>query len=162
MSNNYIIRNTEKFLRNGFKHTSNYDIPLIKRQEIELADIKLMACSNTKSNESEAYKKCGVHFYVDDFRFNNVFENPEKSLSKYSQYRFLLSPDFSLYAEMPIWLQQENVAKNRWCGAFWQSKGLTVIPTISWSTSRSFAFCFDGVQQNSVVSVGMIGCKGNK
>jgi hypothetical protein len=37
-----------------------------------------------------------------------------------------------------------------------------VIPTISWSTPRSFEFCFDGVESNATVAVGMIGCKGNK
>ncbi len=25
---------------------------------------------------------------------------------------------------------------NEWCGAYWQSKGLTVVPTISWSTPK--------------------------
>ena len=39
---------------------------------------------------------------------------------------------------------------------------MTVIPTISWSTARSFDFCFDGVEPHSIVAVGMIGCKGNK
>ena len=48
-----------------------------------------------------------------------------------------------------------------WCGAYWQSKGLTVIPTISWSTPSSYDFCFDGVEENSIVAVGMIGCKQN-
>ena len=63
---------------------------------------------------------------------------------------------------MDMWRQLESVAKNRWCGAYWQSKGLTVIPTISWSTPRSFDFCFDGVEKNATVAIGMIGCKGNK
>ena len=31
--------------------------------------------------------------------------------------------------------------KNRWGGAYWQSSGLTVIPTISWGDERSFEFC---------------------
>lgn len=36
---------------------------------------------------------------------------------------------------------------------------MTVIPTISWSTPRSFEFCFDGVEPDGTVAVGMIGCK---
>ena len=47
----------------------------------------------------------------------------------------------------------------RWVGAFWQSKGLTVIPTISWSDTRSYGFCFDGIEKSSIVAVGMVGCK---
>lgn len=63
---------------------------------------------------------------------------------------------------MDLWRQLESVAKNRWVGAYWQSKGKIVIPTISWSDVRSFDFCFDGVEQGSVVAVGMVGCKQSK
>lgn len=63
---------------------------------------------------------------------------------------------------MDLWRQLESVAKNRWVGAFWQSKGLTVIPTVSWGLSQSFEFCFDGVEQNAIVAIGMIGCKHDK
>ena len=80
-------------------------------------------------------------------------------MPKYSQYAFLCSPDFSTYINMPSWLQIANVAKNRWCGAYWQSKGLKVISTISWGNSASFEFCFEGVEENSIVAIGMIGCK---
>ena len=63
---------------------------------------------------------------------------------------------------MPLWRQIENVAKNRWCGAYWQSQGLTVYPTVSWGLAPAYDFCFDGIEQNAVVAVGMIGCKRNK
>lgn len=37
-----------------------------------------------------------------------------------------------------------------------------IIPTISWSTPRSYEFCFDAVEQNATIAIGMIGCKRNK
>ena len=40
--------------------------------------------------------------------------------------------------------------------------GLTVIPTVSWSTPRSFEFCFDGIEKGSIVAVGTLGCKKSK
>jgi hypothetical protein len=119
----------------------------------------LVACSDTKANDTESNTKKGVHFFVDDYRFSGIYDHPERTLERYSQYEFLLTPDFSTYADMDLWRQLESVAKNRWVGAYWQSKGLCVIPTISWSDARSFEFCFDGVQQGSTVAVGMIGCK---
>lgn len=162
MLQSYHIRNNEKFLRNRYKTSGIWEIPHIRHQKIDLNNIKLLACSHTKPHEDETHRQYGVHFYVDDPKFSGIYNNPEKSLAKYTQYRFLLTPDFSLYTEMPIWLQLANVAKNRWCGAYWQSKGLTVIPTISWSNAQSYPFCFDGVENNAVISVGMIGCKSNK
>lgn len=122
----------------------------------------LVACSDTRANDNEENKKKGVHFFVDDYRFLGIYNNPARSLQKYSQYAFLLTPDFSTYADMELWRQLESVAKNRWVGAYWQNKGMTVIPTISWGLSQSYEFCFDGVEKNSVVAIGMVGCKQNK
>ena len=74
----------------------------------------------------------------------------------------MLTPDFSTYAEMNLLRQKESIAHSRWVGAYCQSKGLTVIPTVSWSTPRSFEFCFDGIEEGSVVVVGTLGCKKSK
>ena len=156
------MREDSLFTRNSFEATGKWEYPMIRKQEISLDDVRLVACSDTRANDREENKACGVHFFVDDWRFEGIYRNPEKTLSRYSQYAFLLTPDFSLYADMPLWKQIENVGKNRWVGAYWQNEGLWVVPTIAWSTARSFDFCFDAVEKHSTVAVGMIGCKGNK
>ena len=150
------------FTRNAFKSHGKLEIPLIKKQPLDLSNVSLIACSDTRIKDNSINKQSGVHFFVDDYRFNGIYNNPMKSLAKYAQYRFLLTPDFSTYAEMPVWRQIESVARNRWCGAFWQHNGLLVIPTISWSTPRSYSFCFDGVEEGAIVAIGMIGCKHEK
>ena len=156
------MRDNPLFMRNSFETVGKWGIPLVKKQNIDLSDIWLVACSDTRAHDSEENKRRGIHFFVDDFRFEGIYNNPERTLGKYSQYAFLLTPDFSLYADMPLWKQIENVAQNRWIGTYWQSKGLNVIPAVAWSTPRSFEFCFDGIEHNGVVAVGMIGCKKNK
>ena len=156
------MRNDPLFMRNSFVADGKWGLPLVKKQEIDTSDIKLIACSDTKANEREENKKFGVHFFVDDYRFNGIYDHPKRTLEKYSQYKFLLTPDFSTYSDMNPWRQLESVAKNRWVGAYWQSKGLTVVPTISWGLSQSYEFCFDGVERNGIVAVGMIGCKQSK
>lgn len=155
------MRNNSLFMRNEFETQGAWDIPLIKRQYVNLKNIKLIACADTKKNDTTMQKRCGVHFFVDDYRFKGIYDNPNRTLKKYAQYAFLLTPDYSLYAEMPLWLQISNVAKNRWVGAYWQSKGLIVLPTVSWGTTSSFKFCFDGLEKNSIVAISMIGSKKN-
>lgn len=153
------IRMTPLFLRNEFTGCSKWGIPLVKKQWIDLNNISLIACSDTRLNDSAGNRRKGVHFFVDDYRFNGVYRNPGKSLIKFSQYAFLLTLDFSTYADMQPWRQLESVAHNRWCGAYWQANGLIVIPTISWSTPGSYEYCFDGVEQNAIVAISTIGCK---
>lgn len=138
-----------------------WNIPALCKESLPQGTIQLIACSDTRSSDT-LNKEKGVHFFVDDYRFESIYRFPEKSFPKFSQYRFLLTPDYSLYADMPMWRQIESVGKNRWCGAWWQARGMTVIPTVSWSNYLSYDFCFDGIEGGSCVAVGMIGCKGNR
>ncbi len=156
------MREDPFFMRNSFTQDGKWGIPLVRSQEIDLSNIKLIACSDTKTNDNLFNMEKGVHFFVDVWRFEGIYNNPEKSLKRYSQYKFLLTPDFSTYAEMAPWRQMESVAKNRWVGAYWQSKGLIVVPTMSWGLTQSFDFCFDGAEKGGVVAIGMIGCKKNR
>ena len=64
--------------------------------------------------------------------------------------------------EMDKWRKIENVAKNRWVGAFWQEHGLIVIPTISWGKPSTFDYCFDGDEEGSIVAISTLGCKNAK
>lgn len=156
------MRDDSLFMRNNFATTGKWGLPVVKRQDLPFDEINLIACSDTRAHDNKENKKSGVHFFVDDYRFNGIYDHPERSLEKYSQYAFLLTPDFSTYSDMNLWRQLESVAKNRWVGAYWQRKDLIVIPTISWSDARSFEFCFDGIEKGSIVAIGMIGCKRNR
>jgi hypothetical protein len=98
-----------------------------------------------------------VHFFLDDERFEPVWKTPEKGFSYVRGVGAALTPDFSLYPEMPLALQLFNVYRNRWCGAFWQSRGIRVIPTVGWSDARSYPFCFLGVDSGSTVAVSTVG-----
>lgn len=151
-------RTNGNFLRNQYAGVGRFELPLVRKQVIDLSCIQLIACTNTRANERE-FASYGVHFFVDDYKFNKLYEAPEKSYPIYSQYRFCLTPDYSVYGEMPIWRQIQSVAHGRWCGAWWQGKGMTVIPTISWAQYSSYDFCFDGVEQGSIVAISTYACR---
>lgn len=153
------LRTDKLFLRNEFPSDNKWGFAFIKKQNPDLEHVELLACSDAKANEDSTNKKKAVHFFVDDIRFRDIYEHPARTLEKFKQYAFVLTPDFSLYADMPIWLQINNVGKNRYVGAYWQKNGLVVVPTVSWGLKQSYDFCFEGVERGSVVAVGMIGCK---
>lgn len=152
------FRNSKLFLRNEFEKEDRWGFPLIKKQNIDLTDVELIACSDISNHDTENLHK-GIHHFVDDNRFENLYAHPQNSIAKYSKYRFVLTPDFSLYSEMDPWRQIESVGKARWVGANWQKMGLLVIPTVSWAQASSFRFCFDGIEKKCAVAIGMIGCK---
>jgi hypothetical protein len=98
-----------------------------------------------------------VHFFLDDYRFETVWSRPHKALEYLGKFQTLLTPDFSLYVDMPHALQLWNVYRSRWCGAYWASCGFSVIPTVSWAGRESFAFCFAGIARHSLVAVSTVG-----
>lgn len=104
-------------------------------------------------------KKCGIHFFVDDYQFERVWSAPEKYVEVLSKYDCILSPDFSLYMDMDMPTKIWNVYRSRFIGAYYQGKGIKVIPTISWAEKDTFKFCFKGIPQGSIVAVSTIGVK---
>lgn len=107
-------------------------------------------------------KNCGIHFYIDDYQFERIWNYPEKYIDVLWEYDCILSPDFSLYLDMPMPMKIWNIYRSRQIGAYYQSQGIRVIPTISWAEKETFEFCFQGIPKGSIVSVSTIGVKEKK
>lgn len=112
--------------------------------------------------KSSAAKAAGIHFFIDDYQFERVWSYPEKYVDVLKQYDCILTPDFSLYIDMPMPMKIWNVYRSRQIGAFYQAKGIKVIPTISWAEPETYCFCFEGVPEGSIVAVSTVGIKKNK
>jgi hypothetical protein len=156
------VRQDPLFLRNCFSCDNVWKIPTIRRNtNLSLTQIGTIAFDKTKPKDTRGLDKI-VHFFIDDCKFQATYDLPRNCLRKISQYKHILTPDFSLYEDMPLALQLYNTFRNRWCGAFWQDLGLSVFPTISWSNENSYDFCFTGVPVHSIVAVSTNGCKATK
>lgn len=112
--------------------------------------------------KSSTKKDTTIHFYVDDYQFERLWNAPEKYVDILAQYEAILSPDFSLYMDMPMPMKIWNIYRSRQIGAYYQSRGIKVIPTISWAEHETFEFAFQGIPKKSIVSISTIGVKENK
>jgi len=99
----------------------------------------------------------GVHFFLHDYQFERVWNYPDRYLPILDRFKFVLSPDFSPYSNMPRALKIYNVYRNRWCGRFWQDNGITVIPTVTWSDADSLQYCLDGIPKHSIIAISTMG-----
>lgn len=145
-------RKKQKLVRNEFEKCGKYGMPLIKKQNIDLNKIDLWNYTKAKKDDIENKNKT-IHFFTYDWQFENVYEKPELSLEKLDQYYALLTPEFSLYWDMPKALQIYSIFRNRWCGAFWQKHGKLVVPTVCCCGEDSYDFCFDGIEEGSIVAI---------
>lgn len=98
-----------------------------------------------------------AHFYYDDYKFIQAWKQPDKYIDRLRRFKAVISPNFSLYTDFPRALQILSCYRKQWCGAYWQSLGLDVIPNVSWGDEKSFNYCFLGVPKGGVVSVSNVG-----
>lgn len=106
--------------------------------------------------------KQGVHFFIDDYQFERVWNSPERYLDLLKRFDCVLTPDFSLYMDMPLPMQRWNEYRRRALGSWWQRNGVRVVPTLSWSDARSYGFCFDGLPKRSTVAVSTVGVRNDE
>lgn len=131
-----------------------YQMPIIKRCDYIP---ETMISFNYVLSATE--RKGAVHFFIDDYQFERLWNSPTKYMSKLAEYDCCLTPDFSLYLEMPLAMQIWNVYRSRMVGKIMADYGIRVIPTLQWAEKNSFEFCFDGIEPGGTVAVSTIGVK---
>jgi Domain of unknown function (DUF4417) len=137
-----------------FASTNPWGIPDLPAATVEPA--RLVAYS-ARRDIDRASPTDAVHFFLDDYRFETVWSKPERALTRLARVGTALSPDFSLWRDMPWVMQLWQVYRSRWCAAWMLHHGLRVIPTLSWSTPDTFGFAFTGIPAGSVVAVSTVG-----
>ena len=152
---NYNYRTSQTMLRNQFNGTGKMKMPIIPKFKIKDDDFDnlfLIGFDKINSKNENHFNRM-VHFFLYDYHFERVWNKPDNDIEKLSRYKAVLSPDFSMYLEMAPIMQLYNTFRNRWCGAYWASKGIRVIPTVNWGDESTFDFCFDGIEKGSTVAV---------
>jgi len=137
--------------------TEKWQMPIIKAEKHKPKDL-ISFNYMLSSNKTDK----GIHFFIDDYQFERLWSNPYKYLDDLEQYDCVLTPDFSLYTEMPLPMQIWNIYRSRFLGQLWQRDGMRVIPTLQWCRQDSFEIAFDGIEQGGTVAVSTIGVKRDK
>ena len=158
MGNNYrSLRFCENLNVAQFETDGKYHIPIL--EPCKFASCEFVGFNFAKSAKNKADK--GLHFFVDDYQFERLWRRPEQYMGLLSEFQIVMTPDFSLYTDWPKAIQIYNHYRKHWLGAYWQSLGLQVIPTIAWSDNESFDWCFDGTPKGATVAVSSVGTQNN-
>jgi len=147
-------RNYENLQKAYFWGAGPYDIPALS--PVKTCDVENWIGFNYAKGCDDPDRH-GVHFFVDDYQFERVWKQPDVYTPMLAKFRAVCTPDFSPYADFPKAIQLYNHYRKHWCGAYWQAKGLTVIPTITWSSPDTLEWCFDGEPVGGVVAMSSVG-----
>lgn len=151
--------NFENLNKAKFEGVGKYGIPKIE-PETEYPKGDFIGMNYAMSDKDPEYKI--VHCFVDDYQFVRYWNAPERYIPKLKQFAGVCAPDFSTYTDMPMAMQIYNHYRKHWLAAYWQLHGMTVYPTISWSTQESYDWCFDGEPVGGVVAVSSVGTQKSK
>ena len=99
-----------------------------------------------------------VHFYEDDAAFERLWNEPKRYLPILARYRGVITPDFSLYRDMPLVMQHWNVYRSRAIGTWLQSQGIHVVVNVRWGDERTYRVCCAGVPRKGTIAIGSHGC----
>lgn len=94
-----------------------------------------------------------VHFYTHDRNFERIWSNSKRYLPILRRFSGVITPDFSLYREMPLSMQIWNTYRNRVLSYWLQREGVRIVPNVRWGDERTYIFAFEGLAQGGTVAV---------
>lgn len=142
-----------------FAGVGKYGIPQIEGIR-NIEDMEWISFNYVLSCKNPQEK--GVHFFIDDYQFERVWNSIDKYTRILSRFKAVMTPDFSMFTVSPSALQIYQHYRKHFIGAYWQLNGLRVIPTICWSDEKSFDWCFDGEPTGAAAAISTVGCMNSK
>ena len=140
------------WLVEGARFDGKYEFPSISDSGV--IPKKMLPFDKAAANKDYAQ---WVHFYIYDREFERIWNSPNKYLEMLKRYEGVITPDFSLYRDMPLTMQIWNTYRGRAIGYWLKKNGVPIIPNFSWGDERTYEFCFDGIEKHSIVAVGTHG-----
>ncbi len=151
--NNYDVFHS--FLVANADYDGYFEIPTIRTSD--LLPNKVVTFSKAMSKTWKDFD-CWVVFYEHDVNFERLWNNPKAYLNRLKKFNGVISPDFSLYRNMPLCMQMWNTYRGRALASWFQDNGIEIIPNVRWNDERTYEFCFNGIDKGKTVAVGTHGC----
>ena len=155
---------SKTIIDDGFRHElvegalfdGPYDIPVIQPlpDGVPLPDSLISFDKRRQTNNKHQW----IHCYLFDFRFRQLITNTTAYIDELRDFDGFISPDPSLYRDMPIATQLANTYLNRAVGHYMQRMGIPTIANVRWGDERSFPFAFVGAPHRNTVAVSSHGC----
>jgi len=98
------------------------------------------------------FSNIGIHFYVDDYKFNIIWNKPDKWLNIFKQCRAVISPDFSVYTDMAKAQQLWNHYRRQWLAKYWQDNGVNVVSSITWDLLDPQPWALYGISKGTSIA----------
>lgn len=147
-----------KLNQNFLFETGNpYGFPEVKSSPNFSAE-DLIPFNLCKKPHKEDLKKA-VHFFLDDYKFEQIWTRPRDYIQLFQTYGNIISPTFSVWDNQPYALNLFNMYRSRWCVRFFQEFDVNVLVDVRWADESSYSYCFSGIEKNTPVIINTVGTR---
>ena len=125
----WTLRQCENMDKASFEGVGKYEVPRILPMEIE-EPVEMIGFNFAAKHRHP--EQVGVHFFLKDYQFSRLWTSPDIYTDMLRKFRFVCTPDFSMFTDFPLALQINSHYRKHWR-------------------------CFDGEPENSTVAVSSVG-----
>jgi len=112
-----------------FPTDNNLEIPeLMSDMQAEFCEIPFVCFGET----ARTYQMKGtgtLHFYTDDYRFNSLYDHPDKILRMDPSN--IVEPNYSVFTDTPIAFGLQAIYRKRWIARMMQEHGIRVFVNLN-------------------------------
>ena len=141
-----------------------HDVEVIGPEQIPVIqpsswhDLPGRLCAFDKLRAVQNPEDALVHGYRADHVLEPIARRPSSFVNRFRNFAGLITPDFSVYRNMPRCERIYHTRVARGVGAYFQSRGLLIVPNVRWADRLDFDYCFLGLPVNAVVAISAHGC----
>lgn len=176
--NNFISNDCSDNTRAGCKDIWNafmtegasfgkYDIPFcpttatnIPKDQITWEEARTIHRKHIARKDEDYFIDAFINWYIDDYKFDSsrgIWHDYNFALKVIKHFAGVITPDFSTYQDFPYPIKIDATYRMRTFGYWLGKQGVRVINNVRWGTEESYEYCFEGIPQNSIVSIGTVG-----
>ena len=152
----------DAWLVEGARFDGLLEMPVIERPARMAVPANMVPFSKRGSVDSAS--RYAVCEYELDRNFAELLKNPAAYVKELRKFQAFVSPDASLYWDMPLATQIANKYLNHAIVYYIQRRGLYVIPNVRWGDERTYTcdflaepLAFLGIERHSIVAIGSYG-----
>ncbi|MDO4393734.1 MAG: DUF4417 domain-containing protein [Bacillota bacterium] len=159
MWNAFMVKEAE-FERGSDIPTCTCTDARVPLQLISYEDAKAIYKQKLYAGMPDFFVNAYIHFYIDDQKFDgkrsSIWLYPDKALEAIRHFAGIITPDFSTNADFPDPIKRYNTYRMRAFGCWMNQLGIPVINNVRWGTLETWSYCFDGIPQSGIVSIGTV------
>lgn len=144
----------KEFMLIGAEFEGEYDFPILPYYHLDSEPIDSIDFESSFRLRKD-HRKTNVNFYIDDYRFIRLWNNPDKYIEHLKCFHSVTGLDFTLALGeygMPFALNIYNKFRSHALSWYLHMNGINVIPNVQIGVSYTRGWIYDGLPKHSVLS----------